>query len=189
MGDVRARTDATWMMWAKGHVSGTDGGGASAPRNMTGTLDEASNLNIVVTYPSGNVPSLGNVSVPSGTVLLSLPLGANGIGPIKDRFDQTGFWTVTMEASGTDRHTNPLATIQNYRVIPVAHLTVSGTYAFAFQRLSGSANAASGFTLDSDPTFTSASFVGEVPQDLINPNSMACEWSWFAVGRKTPRRQ
>lgn len=187
MGDVRARPDAVWMAWAKGHVSGTAGIGNE--RNMTGTLDEASNLNIVVTYPSGNVPSLGNVSVPSGTVLLGFPIGADHLGARDDRFAQTGYWHVTMEASGTDRKSNALATAQNYRVVQVAHLSVSGTYAFAFQRLSGSANAASGFSLDSDPTFTSASFQFEVPQDLANPSSMACEWSALFVGRKTSRRQ
>jgi hypothetical protein len=188
MGDVRARPDGTWIFWATGEVSGTDAG-AGVPRNMTGTLLEASNLNAVVTYPSGAVASLNNIVLPSGSFLITLPNGQSPGSPRDDRFSQTGFWTVSMECSGTDSKMNALNTINNYRVLPIGHVTNSGTYAFTFQRLSGSANAQSGFTLDSDPSFTSASFESEVPQDLANPSSMACRWSVMIVGRKTTRRQ
>jgi hypothetical protein len=156
---------------------------------MTGTLIDASNAQgIVVSYPSGTVASLNNVTLPSGSVLVSFPVGANHGDPRDDRFVTVGYWDVSIEVSGADRKSNGLASAQNYRAVRVAHSSVSGTYAFAFQRLSGSANAASGFTLDSDPTFTSASFQFEVPQDLVNPSSMALEWNALFVGRKTSRR-
>jgi len=189
---VNSHVDSTWTAWASGHVSGTDGGGATAPRNMTGTLDESSNFpNFVVSYPSGSIdPIIPGCVAPSGSVLLQMPLGLVHGGPRADYLLQTGYWNVTMiPGSGTDRKSNGLATIQNYRLVPVAHCSPSGSYLFAFQRLSGSAVASAGFTLDSDPSFTSASFQYEVPQDLVNPGNMACGWKFFAIGRKTSRQR
>lgn len=186
---INSHVDAVWIATAEGHVTGTDGGGASAPRNMTGTLDAGTNLNFVISYPSGSIPSLGFTSAPSGSILLQMPLGTSG-GPNADYFQQTLHWNVSMiPGTASDDHSSPLATISNYRILPYAHNSASGSYLFGFQRLSGSANAASGFTLAADAgNFTSGSWIGEVPQDLQNPGNMACRWSFFAVGRKTLRR-
>lgn len=192
MGDrnLRVDTDNTKIIFLKGWVSGTDSG-AGVPRNMTGSLIEGTELNAYISYPSGTVASLNNAVLPSGSVLITLPGGGGAgttAGAPNNRFARTLYFDVTMETSGTDKKMNALATAMNYRVVPIAHSSVSGTYAFAFQRLSGSANAASGFTMDSDPTFTSASFAYEVPQDLVNPGSPVCEWSVMIAGRTTNRR-
>lgn len=172
MGDVRTRVDSTWIITLAGHLSGT---GATA---MTGTLDKGTNLAAVVSYPAAGYanPALPGFVYPSGAFQIEMPLGAISP-PIKDVLTVTDYWNVNMSSlSGSDAHSSNLATIQNYRVVPLGHNSPSGTYAAAFQ------------TALTDSTGT-VQWVYGIPQDLQNPGNMAVEWQFMAIGRKTARKQ
>lgn len=177
MANVKTNKDQTLLITLKGHVSGTDGGGASAPRNMTGTLDSGP-AGAVVSYPSGSLASLslGNIIAPSGSVLIQLPVGR-----ADKSVAQTEYWDVAMEISASDPHMSALSGIGMYRAMPIAHVSVSGAYLFAFQRLSGSISSVDAYGV-------SGSFIYDVPVDKANPSAMALEWSALIVGRKTTRK-
>lgn len=184
MPNVKTREDTTWVMTLKGHVSGTDGGGPSAPRNMTGTLDDGP-PGAVVSYPSGSLAALGlgNILAPSGSILLQLPQGqGNGslYTPLKDVLNQTGYWHVTWQASGTAPGALTQDGAHQYRIVQYAHISNSGSYLFGLQRLSG--------TVSVDSHGSSGSWVAEVPMDRVNPGSMVGEWSTLIYGRKTMRQ-
>jgi hypothetical protein len=179
---VQATKDRIQIVTVTGWVSGS---GPVAPVNMTGNL----------------IPSMGTdngARAVYGSSSLGLPSGSVAVLLSADnKFPAVLSWHVSMQRSGTDVYSNPLAQdgINDYRIVPYFSTSTGSqnTFAFGFQRISASLAAVGaddfGFNADGPVASQSSSFsyVGAVPRDPIRPSSPACTWTLTAIVRNTDR--
>lgn len=168
--DARTTVSNLWIEAIKIEVTGSGVG------DMTGSIIGGTQLNAVVTFPSGSVPGYG-FTAPSGSFLITLPAGGSPGGPVNGRYSQIVSWHVDMEASGTDINADARATINSFDVYEYGHSAASGTFLAGFVRASGSI-----------VNGGNAVMRGAVPEDRVNPSSMAAKVNVTIIGRNTPTR-
>lgn len=168
--DVRVPVDNFWIETIRVSVSGTGVG------DMTGSIYGGTQLNAVVTFPSGTLPGFG-FTAPSGTVRIDLPPGGSPGGPTNGRYSKVEYWHAQMEASGTDVLADARATINAFDVRKYGHSADSGSFVFGFVRPSGSLTNGGNIV-----------YKGTVPEDRVNPTSPAAIVHLTFFGRNTSRR-
>jgi hypothetical protein len=168
--DVRVPVDNFWIETIKVSVSGTGVG------DMTGSVYGGTQLNAVVTFPSGTSPGYA-FTLPSGSVRVDLP-GGGGVNLVPNgRYSQVMAWHVQMEASGTDAATDARSTVNAFDVRKYGHSADSGSFVFGFVRASGSITNGGNII-----------YKGTVPEDRINPASPAATVHLTFFGRNSNRR-
>lgn len=168
--DVRSPADSIWLETLKFSVTGSGVG------DMTGSLIEGTNLNAVITFPSGSVPGI-TTNAPSGSFLITLPGGGSPGGPPNGRYPRVMSWHASFEAVGTDPTMDARATANAFEVRQYGHSSVSGTFLGGFVRPSGSITNGGNIV-----------YKGTVPEDRVNPGSNVGSVNVTFVFRNTPRR-
>lgn len=168
--DVRTPVSNLWIETVKIEVTGSGVG------DMTGSIIGGTQLNAVVSFPSGTVAGYG-FTAPSGSFLITLPPGGSVGGPPNGRYPTIMSWHVDMEASGTDINSDARATINSFDVYEYGHSAASGTFLAGFVRASGSLTNGG-----------NAVMKGAVPEDRCNPNSMAAKVNITFIGRNSTAR-